>query len=86
MEVDKKPAPIDTSDDLAKIIECLKSNNNRATSVYAIKKYLNIKAKPRRIVFNNCLKLALKNGDLEQVSGKGATGSFRMPKDKKKKV
>lgn len=87
MEVDRQ------SEDLAKIINFIKTDiktNKKgatSTSVNSIRKHLKIKAKARRIEFNNCMKLALKNGDLEQVTGTGAYhGSFRIPKDNKKKV
>lgn len=88
MEVDKKAAPIDTSDhqdDLAKIINFLKTNKNRTASGIAIKKHLKIKAIPRRIEINNCLKLAIKNNVLEQATSKGVNGSFKLPQDNKKK-
>lgn len=80
---------VDTAvEDLQKIINFMKDNNRdgyKLVSVIKIRKFLKIKSKPRRIQFNNCLKLAIQNGDLEQVTGKGATGSFRLPKDIKKK-
>lgn len=89
-EVEKK-VPINTSDSdqhseyWPKILNILKNNKDGGTSAIKIKKLLKIKAKPRRIEFNNCLKLAIQKGDLEQVAGKGANGSFRLPTPKNNK-
>lgn len=89
MEVEENSVPIATSDRqledyLPKVRDFIKERSGVASAI-AIKKHLKVKAKQRRIEFNNFLKLAIQNGDLEQVTGRGASGSFRLPKDEKKK-
>lgn len=87
----EKMAKLESNDhsvgNLEKIINILKSNETHdgIVSAVAIRKSLKIKSKPRRIEINDCLKLALENGDLEQVTGKGANGSFRLPSDTRNK-
>lgn len=76
---------------LAMISTFLKMDRKRdgIVSAIAIKKYLSscgVNVKDNRIHINDCLKMAVKDGILEQVSGKGASGSFKLANQSKAKA
>lgn len=72
---------------LEMIITFLKMDHKRlgTASSVAIKKYLGlfgVNVRDNRLYINECLKKAVKDGILEQVSGKGASGTFKLLKSK----